>query len=320
MEESPLISIALCTFNGARHLRAQLDSLLAQIDPKFEIVAVDDCSTDETYAILQEYARRDARVQAHRQPQNVGFRRNFEVAMQRCRGELIAPCDQDDVWLPRKLAALRAALGPALMVYCDSLLIDENGRSLGQRISDKFVMFQGGDPAPLVFSNSVSGHAMLFRRALLQRALPFPPLLFHDWWLAFVAASTGDVRYVGEALVQYRQHASSVTDMIGARRQDRNARRGLRMRAIEAVAARLDELACFESPHQQFFRKLERLWRARYHQWLSLRLTLFLLRHRERLFAIERASRMRRTRRALKYWPGLRLKRLVQPEDYAPSS
>ena len=195
MPTPPLISVALCTYDGERFLRPQLDSLLGQDHEALEVVAVDDASLDGTWAILEAYAARDPRLRVFRNPENLGFRRNFERAMGLCRGELIAPSDQDDVWRSEKLRRLSAALGNAAAIYCDSELIDAQGQPLGRRLSQLLPMGPIDDPATLLFDNCVSGHALLFRRSLLERALPVPEGVFHDWWLAFVAAGAGGVAY-----------------------------------------------------------------------------------------------------------------------------
>jgi glycosyltransferase involved in cell wall biosynthesis len=101
MEE--LISVALCTYNGARFIRGQLDSLLAQTHRNIEVLAADDASTDDTVSILQEYAERDPRVRVLVNRHNMGFKKNFEQVISSCRGSFIAPCDQDDIWFPEKL-------------------------------------------------------------------------------------------------------------------------------------------------------------------------------------------------------------------------
>jgi glycosyltransferase involved in cell wall biosynthesis len=313
---SPLISVALCTYQGERFLRPQLDSVLAQEHAELELVAVDDGSHDGTWAILEAYARRDPRVVIHRNAENLGYRRNFERAMSLCRGELIAPCDQDDLWLPGKLRRLAAALGPAAAAYCDSELIDAEGRPLGRRMSQLFHMAPIDDPAGFLFGNPVSGHAMLFRRALLARALPIPEGLFHDWWLAFVAAAEGGVAWCPEALVRYRQHGAAVTDVTRRRsRSNRAPGRGLarhlateqRLRACAGYLAGRDGGLSAE---------LLRLWVERRDRFFCGSLARLALRHRDRLYALQRAGRLRRVLNALKLAWGLRLKRLVRPRAY----
>jgi glycosyltransferase involved in cell wall biosynthesis len=110
---SPLVSVALCTCNGEAYIEAQLASVLAQTHRALELVVVDDASTDRTVEILAEAARRDERIRVHRNPQRLGVNANFERAFSLCRGDFIAPCDQDDVWSAKKLESLLAAIGDA---------------------------------------------------------------------------------------------------------------------------------------------------------------------------------------------------------------
>lgn len=317
MEASPLISIALCTFNGERFLRPQLDSLLGQDHPALEVVAVDDGSGDGTVAILEAYAARDPRLRVFRNAETLGHRRNFDRAMGLCRGELIAPSDQDDVWRPDKLRLMAAALGGAAAIYCDSELIDSEGRPLGRRMSQLFPMARIDDPAGFYFGNTVSGHAMVFRRALLERALPIPEGLYHDWWLAFVAACEGGVSYCPEPLVGYRQHVATVTDVARLRSSGRRRPDGLGLARHLATEQRLRACARYLAGRDGgLSAELLRLWEARRDRWFCAALAGLALRHRDRLFALQRPGRVRRLREALQLAWGLRPKRMVQPRSY----
>src|ERR1700753_2011765 len=102
--DNPLVSIALCTYNGAVYLKEQLDSLIAQTYPNIEIVVVDDRSADDTWQLLTGYANTYPQFKIHQNAQNLGFVKNFEHAASLCSGELIALCDQDDIWHPEKIA------------------------------------------------------------------------------------------------------------------------------------------------------------------------------------------------------------------------
>lgn len=210
---SPRVSVALCVYNGERHLREQLDTVLAQRDADLEVIAVDDGSSDGSVALLREYAARDPRIQVHVNPENLGPLRSFERAMSLGRSEFIAPCDQDDRWHPQKLAKLLARIGDADLAYCDSEYIDDAGIAHGRGISSDLRMMSGHEPLQFVFSNSVSGHALLVRRTLFDAARPFPPGLFHDWWLAMCAAACGGVVYLDEALVQFRRHDAAFSPL-----------------------------------------------------------------------------------------------------------
>jgi glycosyltransferase involved in cell wall biosynthesis len=312
----PLISIALCTYNGERYLRSQLDSLFAQTHRNIEIVAVDDCSSDNSFPILEEYRRRDARLRPYRNTENLGFRRNFERAVSLCAGEYIALSDQDDVWAPEKLTALVNIIGDHALAYCDSALIDEEGRDLNVAMSDMLTMVSTDDPAVFANANCVSGHASLFRRELIARALPAPACFFHDWWLAAVAASSGGVVYCDRKLVFYRYHRANITDVLCERTADRDP--GYKWKELYDVGKRLEHLAALPGDSQAFLQRLRDLWTARERQWVSLSLAFFLYRHRRRIYAL-RWSKRPSLRHILRYAPGLRLKRLTNPSAYASS-
>src|SRR5215831_2091896 len=284
----PLVSIALCTYNGRRFLEPQIESLLAQTYQNLEIIVSDDGSTDDTVSILDRYARQDARIRVFAHLENVGFARNFERALRACAGEFIAPCDQDDIWMPDKIGALLAIIGDRSLAYCDSQLIDGSGASLGRRMSEIVGMISTEDPTPFAFANCASGHAMLFRGALLQSALPVPRCFgYYDWWLTAVAAAMGGIARHERPLVMYRQHTSNITDPMG-QRAEKQFPRGHTMRYLRETGERLECLAALPGSHRNFIRKLSALWRAREQQWISLRLGYLLTRHRRRLYATVR--------------------------------
>jgi glycosyltransferase involved in cell wall biosynthesis len=318
MSTPPLISIALCTYDGERFLREQVDSVLAQDYPRIELVAVDDASADGSFALLEGYAARDARIRVRRNPTNVGYRHNFEIAIGLCHGDLVAPCDQDDIWLPTKLSILERAMGEAPGAYCDSELVDEQGRSLGLRMSDRFVMRRVDDPAIFLFGTCISGHALLLKRSLLNRGLPIPAGVYHDWWLGFVATCAGPVEYVPEPLVRYRQHSLTVTDVLHQRHVSSASRpNGHRLAAVEETECRLRAAAAYAgAPDTAFIATTLRLWLGWKRHWVCPELTAFMLRHRHRLFALRPDRRCNRTRYALKHLRGLPLKRLFNPRAY----
>lgn len=285
----PLISVALATYNGERHLAEQLASLRAQTWSPLEIVAIDDASTDGTWALLQHAAQEDARLRIVRNERNLGSAANFERAMSLCRGEYIAPCDQDDVWRADKLAKLHAAIAAHTLAYADSALIDEHGAPLGMRVSDRIGMAEGSDPLAFAFWNSVSGHAMLFRRELLRSALPLRGGRFHDWWLAFVAASTGSIVYVPEPLVAYRQHDRSQTD-VAVRRRARHDGFAKYAERAQWLAA----LAQFPSPHQPQFQRMHALWLQRGSAWFCPAWWRFLRDNAARLRVVNRREPFQR--------------------------
>lgn len=278
----PEISIVLGVYNGGAYLGTQLDSLLAQQHQNFEIIASDDASTDESLQLLQSYAARDPRLKVLVQPRNLGFTANFAAAFSACRGDLICPSDQDDLWHPSKLQRLQSAIGDADLVYCDSALIDEHGKSLGFRLSDQRGMSSGRDPLVYLLSNCASGHAMLFRRQLLERALPIPDGQWYDWWLALTAVCGAGVTYLDEPLVQFRRHGTTTTSLGGARADAGFHLGGYLRERLQLVQAMLTRL-----PLQAEDQRLLVQMQAALQGWLDegrrLPLLCLLLRHHRRL-------------------------------------
>ena len=101
----PTVSIILCTYNGARFIREQLDSIVAQTYPLLEVIIQDDGSTDDTVAICNEYAARFPYIKVRRNEHNLGFNLNFKSAAMRAQGDFVAISDQDDVWMADKIEA-----------------------------------------------------------------------------------------------------------------------------------------------------------------------------------------------------------------------
>jgi glycosyltransferase involved in cell wall biosynthesis len=221
MRNMKFISIALCTYNGARYLQQQLDSIANQTLLPVELVACDDGSSDETVEILKDFAEKAPfPVHIHINVSNLGVARNFEKCTSLCSGELIALCDQDDAWKPEKLEKLAEALNKnpeAGYVFCDAELVDENLTSLKRCLWDEkpnnFSQrerqdFAHSDQLPhLLKKNMVTGACMMFRASLIPHIAPIPPSWIHDYWIATIATARGHRGIiVDEPLVFYRQH------------------------------------------------------------------------------------------------------------------
>jgi glycosyltransferase involved in cell wall biosynthesis len=258
------ISVVLATYQGERWLREQLDSLLAQTLPPLEIVAVDDASTDGTPGILEAYAAADPRIRVFRAPANLGYVRNFVRGLGLARGTFIAPCDQDDVWLPRKLEVLRERIGDRPAVYSDSELVGEDGQRLGRRMSEVKRQVDVDDPLAFAVGQGAPGHSMLVRRELVEACLPFPEVLPHDYWMAFQASGRGGLGYVAEPLVLYRQHGgNAIGASPGSRRRRRKRSRAERRERIrEAMRVMADRCPEGNPRSQAELRALARSYRT----------------------------------------------------------
>jgi glycosyltransferase involved in cell wall biosynthesis len=183
-------------------------------------VVSDDASKDDTVTIVaDELDRNVAGVRILRNDPAVGVTRNFEGAVAATNGRVIALCDQDDVWHPDKIQTMREALDDsgALLAHSDADLVDEQGRALERTLfqwlevsSDDLAREQTADGfSVLLRRNLVTGATVVFRRELLDVALPFPDEWVHDEWLAIIAAATGRVVVVDRPTIDYRQHGSN---------------------------------------------------------------------------------------------------------------
>ncbi len=212
---TPLVSIVIATYNGAKFLREQLDSLFAQTYAPLEIIAVDDCSSDSTLVILKEYELLHPNFKVYENEINCGPSKTFERGIKLCSGGFISLCDQDDVWAENKVSVLMNSWKEnTVIIYCDSIFINSEGKSLGRRISDIKNLATYTNPLPFIIGNTVSGHAAIFTKKLATKAMPFPTFIIHDWWLAFVASTQGVIQFVDQPLVKYRQHTGNVIGAI----------------------------------------------------------------------------------------------------------
>lgn len=228
------ISVALCSRNGADFIVAQVESILRQSSLPIEVVVSDDASTDDTVrkirAVFAELpaGSRAARVRlvVIENPEPLGVSKNFEQAMLACTGDLIALCDQDDLWDDRRLEKQAAEMWGRPHLYAlfgDALLVDAAGASLGLGLFDALeidaeVIRQvrgGGAFDVLLRRNIATGATMMVRRELLDLAAPIPLPWVHDEWLAIIAAATSSVDLLTDRLVEYRQHGAN---QIGVRR------------------------------------------------------------------------------------------------------
>ena len=216
-----MISVAMATYNGARFLRNQLDSILRQTIRDIEIVVSDDCSTDRTWAILEEYKNREPRITIQRNEANVGYGKNFEKAIRMCHGEYIALSDQDDVWEPNHLEVLLALIKDKQISCGNAMLIDTEGNSMKLSLSEREcldVLYTNGlDQAYKLayYRNPYQGASMLMKREFFDKALPIPDkACYHDTWFATLGCFCGGIAYTFDIITQYRMHDKNVSGYI----------------------------------------------------------------------------------------------------------
>ncbi len=211
MTAGPHVEILLATYNGARYLPAQLDSLVAQTHRPLSLVVRDDGSSDETQAIVAAYADR---LRLRVLPGgHLGVRRAFFalLAAADVPADYVAFCDQDDVWNADKLARAVAALGrcdPAVpALYCArAVLTDAALTPIGHtRLPNRPPGFYNA-----LIENIASGMATVMNRAAVDLINAAPPSAavnpIHDWWAYQAVTACGVAIYDPEPALLYRQH------------------------------------------------------------------------------------------------------------------
>jgi len=286
----PFVSIALCTYNGAKYLAQQLNSLVNQTYTAIEIIVVDDGSIDETFDILTAYANKYQQFKIYKNEQNLGFTANFERAVKLCNGELIALCDQDDIWHAEKIALQVNAIDGNMLVYHDSEFVNEDGTGMNKKMSDIINFYRGDEPEAFLFFNCVSGHTVLMKRELLDYALPLKTGFFHDWWLAYVATNVGKIDFIPECLVQYRQHDKSDTNILKIART-KNTYRFDSIQKIEREYKWLGYCAAFKhNKRPQLIAAFYQAFKKRLNTHVSFALSRLLYKHRSAIFFIRKKS------------------------------
>lgn len=205
------ISVVIATFNGAKYLAEQIESILNQTYPIYEVVILDDCSTDTTWEILSDYCQKHAQVKVYRNVHNLGCVNTFSSALELTTGDFIALSDQDDIWLPNKIETLlQYAQSEYNLVHSDAYLCNENLNTYAL-YSDIKGFLKSSSFINYLNYNDVSGCTTLFSRKLLDKIIPIPDgFWMHDHYLALMASYYGKVVYIDKPLIKYRQHANNV--------------------------------------------------------------------------------------------------------------
>ena len=288
------ISVVMCTYNGELFLKEQLDTLVTQTLLPDEIIIQDDHSTDRTMAILQEYAANYPFIKVCVNEDGQGVNSNFFGALRKATGDLIAICDQDDLWEPTKLEQQAVAIGDRLLCSCFSKPFSEDG---------SFASFDARRPNTslirLLFA-SLPGHTMLINRRLIEllpQDNPIYGISLYDAILGMTAAAFDSIVFVDKVLVHQRRYANAATYVAysGSLPTVGNAFRILKWSLCNYTKAK---------PHlQRYFRGRQALFREIHpNTWIYdegcrlirlqlgngliayARLTAFFIRHRSRLF------------------------------------
>lgn len=211
MDQSDIkkISVVMCTYNGEKYLREQIDSILNQTYPIYEIIIQDDCSTDNTWNILEDYALTNSVFRIFRNEKNLSVYLNFFSAFQKAKGEWIAISDQDDVWFPEKVETYIYHTNgcDALLLYSDSIITDSNLNIIGKlEQPDKLSL------KDVIFGRCINGHAFFYNTKLISTIDNWEDIILaYDLVLSIAALVNNETKHINSSLAYWRRHQSTVT-------------------------------------------------------------------------------------------------------------
>jgi glycosyltransferase involved in cell wall biosynthesis len=254
----PAISVILCAYDYERYVGEAIDSALAQDHPSFEVIVVDDGSTDGTPGVIAGYG--DA-VRSIRRP-NGGLNAATDTGVAAARGTYLTFLDADDFWPADRLSRLAAVLDarPEVgLVYGDMDIVDQDGRRLGEsfRRAMGIPAVSGRVLGRLLFGNTISAGALMVRASLKDRYHPIPDDAAHqDWWIATAVAAVAEVASIDAVVNHYRNHGTNMN--LGAEGDRLLGLYGLEMRfrrrlltTTDPALVSLDELIAALSVHDR---------------------------------------------------------------------
>ena len=217
MDRQP-VSIAMATYNGASYLKEQLDSLAQQKMPPLELIVCDDRSTDATLDVLSDFEKTAPfAVQIFSNERRLGYKQNFMKAASLCGGDIVAFCDQDDIWNENKITVVTNAFRDAkcLVVSHDFSVMFNDGR---QSIPSYFDQLERSGFSRAV---GIKGCTMAFQKALLDRlGWPGPQSGWaHDAWIALIGTALNRRGYIYQPLIRHRIHGNNTSGWLARPRK-----------------------------------------------------------------------------------------------------
>ena len=213
-------SVAMCTYNGEKYIKKQLESILNQTVAIDEIIICDDRSNDKTIKIITQIQLENPnKIILHKNQINIGSTKNFEKAITICSGDYIFLSDQDDIWKTNKVEKViqHFLKNPSTeAVFTNGDLINDKNENFTQNSlwdSTFFMENQLTKPINLydhiIFkSNMVTGATLCIKKEIKDLILPIPNIkkFYHDEWIAILIASRNNLEYLTDKLISYRIH------------------------------------------------------------------------------------------------------------------
>lgn len=204
-----MVSIILPTYNGEKYIKSSIQSILEQSYPDWELIVIDDCSTDSTNTIVQKFVNRDKRIKLYRNSENLRLPASLNIGFKKSQGDYLTWTSDDNLYKPYAIERLLKALQKSNqigLVFSRMEYIDANGKSKG--LSDL-----PGNTKELHYHNII-GASFMYTREVYEKIGDYDTGKFlmedYDYWLRIFKVYP--IKYLPDILYQYRQHENSLTE------------------------------------------------------------------------------------------------------------
>ena len=227
MHSTDKIAILMATYNGEKYICQQIDSILSQTCKDWELYIHDDGSTDNTIAAVESYVEKyPDKIHLIDGKSTGGSKYNFFYMFGQVEAPYYMTCDQDDVWLEKKIEltydkmlTIEDKADISCLVYTELRVVDSELNTIADTMSG----YQSLDCHKrtinqFILQNSVTGCTMMVNRALRDKMLRITDIdntIMHDWWAALVAAQFGKTAFIDEPTILYRQHGDNSLGALG---------------------------------------------------------------------------------------------------------
>lgn len=200
----------MATYNGEKYIEEQIKTILVNLEEDDEIIISDDGSKDNTLNIIASF--KDSRIVVVQGPK-AGVKKNFENAIRHCSGKYIFLCDQDDIWMDKKVETVLEQFESeqvSVVVHNCTLINDNGGKLL-----DSYFEYRKSGPGRFknYMKNSYMGCCMAFKASLKEKILPIPnDIEMHDQWIGIIAEKYGKSVFIDDKLIHYRRHEDNESD------------------------------------------------------------------------------------------------------------
>lgn len=218
------VDILMATYNGEKYIRQQIDSILNQTYSNFDLIIYDDCSKDNTRAIIEEYVKKDKRVKIIFGKKNIGSTKAFEKLYNISDAEYFMFCDQDDVWLQNKVekSLNKICKTKKLLVFTDLKVVNKKL----DIISESFFSLMKMDCNRVynwkkaILGNVAPGCTMIINKEIKKYIKIIPQgYILHDWWIVIISSFMNSIEVINEPLILYRQHENN---QVGTKNSNKN--------------------------------------------------------------------------------------------------